>query len=90
MPRLLLCRGSSSDESSDPLEESGTSFFFVAINLRNFSLVLLASSPSEESEFEPDDTLVDNADADESPEDLAYNTEEMVEDKDENVQGRNF
>jgi len=57
MSRLLLCRGSSSDESSDPLEESGTSFFFVAINLHNFSLVLLASSPSEESEFELEESF---------------------------------
>jgi len=59
-----LRRGSSSDESSDELEESGESgdsFFFVAISLRNFSLVLLASSPSEEwpSSEESDSELED-------------------------------
>merc|ERR1712223_1586684 len=62
---FLFRRGSSSDESSssDELEESDNSFFFAAISLRNFSLVLLAASSSEsiasseESELELEDFL---------------------------------
>ena len=45
---------------------------------------------TEESELEPDDTFEDNADGDESPEEAAYNTDKIVENDNENVQGRIF